>query len=299
MASLRAAYEIVKETVEQFIDERAPRMAAALAFYTVFSLAPVLIIAVAVAGVVFGEESAQARIVYEVEALVGINGAHVVEGLIQNAREPSSSVPATIIGLIALLVGASGVFGELQDSLNTVWNVKPKDARPVLAILKRRFFSFAMVFGTGFLLLVSLVISAGLSALAEWGGRSAPAFLPALRVLEIGVSFAVVAVLFGLTFRLVPDVELTWRDVWPGALVTSALFGAGKFALGFYLGNRAPESAYAAVGSLLVLLLWVYYSSQILLLGAELTQVWSARRSRPVPKEGARVAKKRIAAGRV
>jgi membrane protein len=289
MDRLRTLYEIARDTVTQFIDERGPRMAAALAFYTLFSFAPVVIIAVAVAGLFFGREIAQARIVSEVEALVGIDGAHVLDALIQSVREPSSGATAAIIGVIALLFGASGVFGELQDALNTVWNVKPKPGRAVVAIVKRRFLSFAMVFGTGFLLLVSLVISASLTAFAEWGGRAIPAFLPFLRIVEIGVSFAVITVLFALTFRLVPDVRLPWRDVWPGAAVTSALFGVGKFALGFYLGDRVPGSAYAAVGSLLVLLLWVYYSSQIVLLGAELTQVWSSRRRQPRPKEGATV----------
>lgn len=296
MDRLRTAYEVVRDTITQFIDERGPRMAAALAFYTLFSLAPVLIIAVAVAGIFFGREIAEARIVNEVETLVGINGAHVVEALIESVREPSSSVPAAIIAVIALLFGASGVFGELQDALNTVWNVTPKPGRAIVTILKRRFLSFAMVFGTGFLLLVSLVISAALSALAEWGGRAAPGFLPALRILDVLVSFGVITVLFALTFRLVPDVRLPWRHIWPGAAVTSALFVMGKFALGFYLGNRAPGSTYAAVGSLLVLLLWVYYSSQILLLGAELTQVWSSRRRTPRPKEGARIREKKIKA---
>jgi membrane protein len=298
MSRPRAAYEIVRDTITQFLDERGPRMAAALSFYTLFSLAPVIIIAIAVAGIFFGREIAQARIVEEVETLVGIQGANVLDSLIQGVREPSSSVPAAILGIVALLFGASGVFGELQDSLNTVWNVEVKPGRPVVTLLKRRFLSFAMVFGTGFLLLVSLVISAGLTALAEWGGHHIPAFLPALRILDVAVSLVVTTTLFALTFRLVPDVRLPWRDLVPGAAVTAVLFVIGKFALGFYLGSRAPGSTYAAVGSLLVLLLWVYYSSQILLLGAELTQVWGARRRAPRPKEGARVGRKERRGGR-
>jgi membrane protein len=293
METLRAAYEVLRETVVEFIGERGPRMAAALSFYTMFSLAPVLIIAVAVAGLVFGRHAAETQIVGEVERLFGIEGGHLIEALIENARAPSSSIPATVIGVIALLVGATGVFGELQDSLNTVWNVAQKPERPFLAIVKQRFLSFAMVFGTGFLLLVSLVVSAGLTALSEWGGRLAPSIVPALHAVDLVVSFAVITGLFALMYKLVPDVRLQWREVAPGAAITSALFIVGKFALGFYLGSRAFVSAYAAVGSLLVVLLWVYYSSQILLLGAELTQVWCARRHHPQAKEGSAVSAKR------
>jgi membrane protein len=276
----QAAFEIVREALSQFWSEGGPRMAAALAFYTLFSLAPTLIIAVAAAGMIFGHDVAQERVVAQVENLIGIGGADVVDALIATAREPSSSVPATTIGLIALLLGASGVFGEIQAALNTVWNVAPRPERAIVAFVKRRFVSFAMVFGTGFLLLVSLVVSTALTAVADWGARVSSLFVPALRLVDLGVSLIVITILFALTYRLVPDVRLAWRDVWLGAAVTSALFVAGKFALGLYLGGEALDSPHALIGSMLGLVLWVYYSSQILLFGAELTQVWSMRRGR-------------------
>jgi membrane protein len=271
---------IFRQAFSEWSEERAPRMAAALAFYTVFSLAPLLILVVAIAGLAFGQEAAQGRIVEQIEGLIGPDGAGTVQGLIENARSPSSGILATIIGVATLLVGASGVFVELQDSLNTIWNVPQEPSLGWIASVKRRFVSFAMVTGVGFLLLVSLAVSAALSGFAEYAGRLFPFLAPWLHVVDFFVSFLGVTVLFALLFKVVPDAEITWRQVWPGAAFTSLCFALGKIAFGFYLGRSAIMSTYGAAASLVVILVWVYYSAQILLFGAELTQVCCRRSGR-------------------
>jgi membrane protein len=273
---------ILKETVSQFLAERAPRMAAALAFYTTFSLAPLLIIIIAVAGLAYGQDAAQGKIVGEIQALVGVSGASTVQDLINNARKPATGAVAAVIGLVTLLVGATGVASELQDSLNTIWNVKAEATNGIVAILKQRLMSFAMILGIGFLLLVSLVLSAALTALTELAGHALTAPDLILHLADFLFSFAVITVLFALIYKIVPDAEIRWGDVWLGASAASLLFAVGKLALGFYIARSGVESAYGAAGSLVVLLLWVYYSAQILFLGAELTQVHTTSR-RSVP----------------
>jgi len=272
---------IVKETVSQWIDERAPRMAAALAFYTTFSLAPLLIISVAIAGLVFGREAAEGRIVGEIQGLVGVPGALTIQQLVDNARKPVAGTIAAVVGVVTLLLGATGVVGELQDSLNTIWNVKAARKGGFRAIVRTRLVSFAMVLGIGFLLLVSLILSAILSAVTALAGRWMTSLEPVLHLLDFVVSFAAVTGLFGLLYKVMPDVKIAWRDIWPGAVAASLLFGVGKLALGAYIAQSSLASTYGAAGSLVVLLLWVYYSAQILLFGAELTQVWTTSR-RPV-----------------
>lgn len=264
---------IVRRTVSDWIDDRAPRMAAALAFYTTFSLAPLLIIAVAIAGLVFGRDAAQGKLVYGLQGLVGVSGAHTIQELIDNARKPSSGALAATVGIVTLLFGSTGVVGELHDSLNTVWKVKPRPTGGLLSIVRTRFVSFGMVLGIGFLLLVSLVISTLLSALTELAGRLVTSIDVVLHLVDLGVSFLGVTALFALMYKVMPDVKPAWRDVWVGAAVASFLFALGKFALGLYLGRSSLESTYGAAGSLVVLLLWVYYSAQILLFGAELAHV--------------------------
>jgi membrane protein len=287
-AAARAAFAIVSETLSQWSAERAPRMAAALAFYTVFSLAPLLIIVTAIAGVAFGQEAVEGRLVREIGGLIGSEGAKAVESFVANARPSESGVLATLFGIALLLFGASGVFGELQDSLNTVWNVKPKTSAGWLDWIRRRFISFTMVIGVGFLLLVSLVLSAALAALAEFVARYLQDPVILLRWTEVAFSFVVITVLFAILYRMVPDAEIHWGDVWPGAIVTSLLFAAGKAALGIYLGRSAFSSTYGAAASIVVILLWVYYSAQIFLFGAELTQVYTTRRRAVAPMAGAK-----------
>jgi membrane protein len=253
-------------------------MAAALAFYTTFSLAPLLIIAVAIAGLVFGREAAQGKIVYGIQSLVGISGAHTIQELIDNARKPASGTLAAIVGVATLLLGSTAVVGELQDSLNTVWKVKARPRTSLLSIVRTRFISFAMVLGVGFLLLVSLILSTLLSVLTGLAGRVITSLDARLHLVDLGFSFLGITVLFALLYKVIPDVKLRWRDVWAGAAAASLLFAVGKFALGLYLGHSSVESTYGAAGSLVVLLLWVYYSAQILLFGAEFAQVSTAFR---------------------
>ena len=266
---------LVKESVSEWSEDKAARLAASLAYYTVFSIPPLLIITLAIAGQVFDAQDAQARLVNQISGLVGPDGAEAIETMIENSDQPGESLAAALISLAVLIFGASGVFGQLQDALNTMWEVAPKPGRGILGTLKDRFFSFTMVLGIAFLLLVSLIISSALAALDEFVLGLLPGIELLLQILSHVISFAVTAALFALIFKIVPDVEVAWRDVWVGAVVTAALFEIGKFAIGYYLGNSAPASTYGAAGSLVVVLLWVYYSAQILFFGAEFTQVYA------------------------
>lgn len=269
-------------------EHKASKMAAALAYYTVFSLAPILVISVAVAGLVFGQQAAEGRIVGQISGLVGQQSAEALQAMIAAARAPSSSILATVLGLATLLFGATGVFGELQDSLNTVWGVKPKPGRGLLRMLETRFVSFTMVLGTGFLLLVALVVSAGIAALGSWVGGLLPFPELVMQLLNTAVSLAVVTLLFAMMFRVLPDVDIGWRDVWVGALFTAVLFTLGKLAIGLYLGKSSLGTSYGAAGALVVILVWVYYSAQILFFGAELTRAWTyLHGSRVAPDEDA------------
>ena len=267
---------IFKETLAAWSEDKVPRLGAALAYYTLFSLAPLVIIVVAVASLVFGEQAAQGRIADEIKGLVGATGAEAIQAMLQNAGDrKSSGIVATVIGIATLLFGASGVFGELQDALNTIWRVKPKPGRGILAIVRSRFFSFAMVLGIVFLLLVSLVVSAALAALGKFGSGTLPT--PLLHLVDLVVSIAVVAVLFAMLFKVLPDVRIAWRDVWIGAFATSVLFTVGKILIGLYLGRSSVGSTFGAAGSLVVVLVWIYYSAQILFFGAELTKAYAYR----------------------
>lgn len=257
-------FGLLKQTWTEFSEDKVPRLGAALAYYTVFSIAPLLLIVIAIAGLAFGQEAAQGKIFQQLDGLLGANTAKGVQDMVRNASKPKSGTIATIAGIVTLILGASGVFGQLKDALNTIWDVPPKKAKGIWGFLKGRFLSAAMVFGIGFLLLVALVIDAAISAV-----------LPELQVVQVIVSLAVVTVLFAAIFRVLPDLKIEWHDVWLGAAFTSVLFVLGKFALGMYLGRSAVGSTYGAAGSLVVLLLWVYYSAQILLFGAEFTQVYA------------------------
>jgi membrane protein len=273
---VRAVWNLLSTTFWDWTDDKAQRMGAALAYYTVFSLAPLLVIAIAVAAFAFGEDAARGHIVSQIGGLVGDQAARAVQDMIENAsRKKESGVVASAVGLVMLLFGASGVFGELQDSLNTIWGVKPRPGLGFVDMVRNRFASFTMVIGIGFLLLVSLILSAALAALStRLGGGAREDVMQAINAL---VSFAVITVLFAAMYKYVPDVRLQWRDVWMGAVVTSVLFTLGKFAIGLYLGRSSVASAYGAAGSLVIMLIWVYYSAQILLFGAEFTKVYARR----------------------
>jgi membrane protein len=285
---LKAAFSVVKETVNDWLDDRAPRLAAALSYYTLLSIAPLVVISIAIAGLIFGPDAARGQIAGEIGGVVGADAARAIEAVVASARSPEGGVLSTVVGVIVLLFGASGVFVELQSALNTVWEVQPKPGRGILGEIRDRFFSFAMVLGVAFLLLVSLVLSAALSA----AGRVFSAALPGGEVLwqalNFVFSFALVAGLFALIFKYVPDVKVRFRDVWLGALVTAFLFTVGKLLLGLYLGKASVGSSYGAAGSFIAFVVWVYYAAQIVFLGAEFTQVTARRRGAEIrPNENA------------
>jgi membrane protein len=289
--SVRGLWHLLKTTGSKWNDDKAPRLGAALAYYTVFSLAPLLVIIIGIAGLVFGKQAAEGAIVQQISGLVGGQSAAAIQTMLANARTPSSGGLAAIIGVVTLLVGASGLFGQLQDALNTIWGVEPKPGRGVLGMLKDRFVSFVALLGTAFLLLVSLVVSAAIAA----AGTVFKALLPApeavLHLINLLVSLTVITGLFAMMFKVLPDVKIAWRDVWLGAAVTALLFAVGKYAIALYLGKSDVGSAYGAAGSLVIILVWVYYSAQILLFGAEFTAVYANEHgSRIVPADNAQPA---------
>jgi membrane protein len=274
---LRSIGALLKEAVSEWQEDEATRLAAALALYTLLSLAPLLVIAVSVAGLVFGDEAARGQISQQISALVGAQAGQAIEGMIANARSPEGGILGSVVGVVVLLFGASGVFGELQSALNRIWEVKPKPGRGLRGFLRDRFLSFSMVMGVAFLLLVSLVVSTAIVALTSYFEHLVP--LPALwHVLNILVGLVLTGLLFALTFKTVPDAKTAWRDVLVGGAVTAVLFAIGRAGLSWYVGRASTTSAFGAAGSLVALIVWVYYSAQILFMGAEFTQVYAARR---------------------
>lgn len=267
-------FGLVKETFKEFGQDKVPRLGAALAYYTIFSIGPLLLIAISMAGLFLGEEAAHGKISDELGKVFGPRMSESLQTVVQAAAKPKSGAVATIIGIVTLLFGASGVFGQLKDALNTIWNVETKKAGGIKGFIKERFLSMAMVLGIGFLLLISLVFDAVVSAmgpmLARFVGGEA-----VVHVIQLAISFVMATVLFAAIFRILPDLKIAWKDVALGAVVTSLLFVLGKWGLGLYLGKAAVGSAYGAAGSLVILLIWVYWSAQILLLGAEFTQVYA------------------------
>lgn len=286
--TLKSLWEIVRDAGEAWIDDRAPRIGAALAFYTALSLSPILVIALAVAGLVYGEEAARGELTVQIRALVGNALAETVEGVLANSGKPGTSIPALAVGLVTLFLGATGVFNELQEGINDVWKVRPKPGRPVWTFLRSRFLSFAMVLSIGFLLVVSM----GLSTAVEVVGRYATSLLPGvsalIQVVNFTLTFLIEAFLFGMIFKVLPDAKLLWRDVATGALLTAMLFTLGKYLIGLYLTVGSVGSAFGAAGSVVALLAWIYYSTQILLFGAEVTKVVAEKAGRRIaPSHGA------------
>lgn len=253
------------------------RLGASVAYYSLFAIAPVLLIATAVAGAFFGPEAVRGQLSTQIEGLVGPEAARGIEALLKGASQPDNNVLAMVGGTVAMLLAATGAFLEMRVALNTIWRVPKEDAGGFKAFWFNRLRSFGLVVSIGFLLLVSLMVSAGLSALHDWLGGVAPILPFILQALTFVVTLAVTAALFGLMFKVLPDVPLRVRDVAVGALITALLFAAGKHLIGLYLGRTAVSSSYGAAGSIVVLLLWVYYSSQIVLIGAEFTRLYSAR----------------------
>jgi membrane protein len=276
--NLKGLWTLIKDSFAQWSADNPFQLAAALAYYTLFSMAPLLMIAIAVAGLVFGQEASQNQVIGIIEDLVGAQGARAIQEIIESAgQRPDAGFFATLVGMILLLLGAGGVVGQLQDSLNTIWRVVPKTSRGIMGFLQDRLVSYSMVLSVGFLLVVSLVISAALTAVSGIVGSFLSIDAATAHVLDFVVSFAFIMLLFAIIYKFVPDVRIAWRDVWIGAATTSLLFSAGKFLIGFYLGHSTVASIYGAAGSLVTLLLWVYYSSLMFFFGAELTQVYATR----------------------
>lgn len=281
-------WTLFKDTVAAWNNDKVPRHGAALAYYTVLSLVPLLVVIIAIVGVIFGREAGQGYILEQIGSLVGPQSAEAIKEMIQRASEPSTGIMATVLATGTLLLGASGVFAQLQDSLNSIWGVKPKEGRGLWGLIRDRFLSVAALLGTAFLLLVSLALSAALSAFGKWFGGWLPAPEFVLQISELLISLAVITGLFALMFKVLPDAHVAWDDVWVGAALTALLFTVGKFAIGLYLGKSDVGSAYGAAGSLVIVLVWVYYSAQIVLFGAEFTQVYAnAVGARIVPSENA------------
>ncbi len=284
--------QLLKDTFKGFSEDDVPTMAAALSYYTVFSLPPLLVLLLTILGAVLDPQDIQGTIEAQMRDAMGAQGASQVHTILANADRPGAGglVP-TVLSVVALLLGATGVFGQLQAALNKAWGVAPDPAKGgVKAMLAKRVFGIGMVLGLAFILLVSLVVSAMLAAFGEELGRFLPSGLsaPVLEAINFVGSLAVISLLFAAIFKVLPDAEIVWRDVIVGAVVTALLFVAGKFALGLYLGRSNPGEAFGAAGALALMLVWIYYSSMIVLLGAEFTQAWAERRgSGIVPERGA------------
>ena len=273
---------LLKQTFSEWLDDKVPQLGAALAYYTVFSLAPLILLLLAIVGFLFRNDPAGAwqKVTEQMSYFLDKSAIDVVQGIAQKASQPNKGVLATVIGILLALFGASGVFGQLQDALNTIWGVKTKPGVGIMGFIRSRFLSFAMVAGVCFLLLVSLVLESLLKSFSHYVQAMLPGGIVIALVVYSTFDLAVVVLLFASIFKFLPDVKIQWRDVWIGALMTAIFFAVGKWALGLYLGSGAAASAYGAASSLITLLLWIYYSSQILLFGAEFTQVYAARAGR-------------------
>lgn len=279
---IKTIFRLLKEAFSEWQRDKASLLAAALAYYTVFSITPLLVIAIAIAGAVFGQDAAKGEIVQQINGLVGQQGAQAIETALANANQPQLGSIASIISVVVLLIGASGVFAQLQEALNTVWNVKAKPDGGIWQFIRKRLLSFAMVLAIGFLLLVSLILSAILSGISKLEINLIPGLSPLWQLLNVAISFGLITLLFALIYKYLPDVKIRWKDVWVGAIITALLFTLGKFLIGIYLGRASLGSAYGAAGSLIVFLAWVFYSAQILLFGAELTQVYARKYGRKI-----------------
>lgn len=274
--SPKQVWRMLKTAFQEWNQDKAARLAAALAYYTLFSLAPLLILVIAIAGLFFDSAAVRDQLMGQVETLVGGSGADFVRTVLDNANRPggNSGIVATIISIVLLLVGATGVLTQLQLSMNTIWNVEARPDIGFMNIVRKRLLSLGMIVVIGFLLLVSLVVSSVIAGFSEYFSTLAPGLDTVVQLVNFVISFGITTVLFAMVFKYLPDVVITWRDVWFGAAATAILFSLGKFLIGLYLGNSGFGSSYGAAGSVIILLVWVFYSAQILFYGAELTQVY-------------------------
>ena len=277
--SIKSIPSLITEAYFEMLDDKGFKMAAALSYYSAFSLGPLLIIVIAIAGFIFGEEAAKGQLFFELKNMIGSDGAQMMETIIKGASNTTTSIFATIFSVILLVFGAIGVFVELQESLNMVWGVEPKPGKGLKMFIRNRIISFSMVVATGFLLMVSLVINSAIALLNELMAEAFPSLIPIAFILNSAASLIVITILFALIYKVLPDVLISWRYVWLGAGITSVLFSIGKYLIGLYLGSSSYASTYGAAASLVIIFLWIYYSGLILFFGAELTQVYRKRYS--------------------
>lgn len=296
---LRQFSGLIGKSLVAWVDDFAPSMGAALAYYTLFSIAPLLIIVIAIAGLVFGQDAARGEIVAQIQGLIGRDGAIAVQGLLKSTSEPAQGIVAIVISMILLIIGATTVFAELQSDLDRIWRVPaPTKQNGIFVMLRTRLLSFGLVLGIGFLLLVSLLIGAAIAAIGKWWGGFFAGWEAILQAIDFCISFAISTVLFAMIYKFMPRARIAWRDVWIGAAATALLFEIGKLLIGLYLGKTGVASGFGAAGSLVVVLVWVYFAAQIFLLGAEFTWAYanervlnaerSGRRSEPVVSDLAR-----------
>ncbi|HZQ74584.1 MAG TPA: YihY/virulence factor BrkB family protein [Burkholderiales bacterium] len=282
---MKNAWKLAKEAVASWSADYAPSMGAALSYYTLFSIAPLLLIVISIAGIVFGPDAARGEIYEQLRGLMGPDGAAAIEKLLQNVNRPREGAIAAAIGFGVLLLGASSVFGELQNDLDRIWRAPARLKSGLWSLLRTRLLSFGMILGMAFLLMVSLVASAALAALSKWYGPAFAGWQVTLHAVDTALSFGFSTLLFAMIYKLMPRVAIQWRDVWTGAAVTALLFAVGKTLIGLYLGRSSVASGFGAAGSLVVVMVWVYYSAQIFLLGAEFTRVYAhtegSRRDEP------------------
>lgn len=273
---LSTIFDIAKKTATAWMDDYAPSMGAAISYYTAFSIAPLLVIVIAIAGYVFGEEAVRGSLQGQISGLVGSDGAMAIEGLISSAREPTEGAVASGISIVLLLVGATTVFAEIQSALDRIWHV-PEKAKPsgLWGLLRARFLSFGLILGLAFLLIASLAVGAGVAAVGTYFSTLMPGWEVMLQIINVLLSVTVEALLFAMIFKMMPSTNIAWSDVWVGAGVTAALFELGKVLIGLYVGKAGISSTYAAAGSIAVILIWVYYAAQIFLLGAEFTKIYA------------------------
>ncbi|MDD8026399.1 MAG: YihY/virulence factor BrkB family protein [Acidobacteriota bacterium] len=285
--TLKNIWILIKAAVSSWADDYSQSMGAALAYYTMFSIAPLLLIVISIAGLVFGVDAARGEIVGQLRGLMGQQGAAAVQGLLESVNKPAESATITLIGGILLLIGATTVFGELQNALDRIWRAPKRKKSGIWRLLRARLLSFSMILGIGFLLIVSLVVSAALTSLGRWWGSLFSNWEILANILNFLISFVITTTVFAMIYKIIPRAKVAWADVWIGAAVTSLLFTIGKFLIGLYLGKSALTSAFGAAGSLVVMLVWVYYSAQIFLMGAEFTWAYAltfgSRKTQPVP----------------
>ncbi|WP_016836616.1 YihY/virulence factor BrkB family protein, partial [Herbaspirillum lusitanum] len=272
----RQTWQFINAAVNAWLDNFAPSMGAAIAYYTMFSIAPILIIAIAIAGMIFGQDAAQGEIVEQIRSIVGTEGAFAIQGLLKSVSQPREGMIAAGISVVTLVIGATAVFSELQSALDRIWRIPAvKRKSGVWQLARTRLLSFGLILGLGFMLMVSLVVSAGLAALGKWWGGWFEGWTIVMHVANFVISFAVFTVLFSAIYRFMPRVSLSWHDVRIGAMATTVMFMIGKYLIGLYLGRTGMSSGFGAAGSFALLLAWIYYSAQIFLLGAEFTWIYA------------------------